>query len=215
MTMTKQKADKKTKRMQWLLSKVTAKKSKAAKERFVATSRGGIRVLEYGFESEDVAPLFIDLHGGGWSLFCPAQDDKINRAIHKQTGVKIASIDYPKAPQNPYPAAVEAVYEVVKYYSDNAEKYKIDPANIGIGGYSAGGNLSAAISIMANEKKEFTLKSQTGFGIDGTEDTRLSDFENVRGEFTSNKAVTDILEHIEKKTKSAEKVTNKLMNLNL
>ena len=64
-------------------------------------------------------------------------------------------------------------------------------------------------------KKEFTLKSQTGFGIDGAEDTRLSDFENVRGEFTSNKTVTDILEHIEKKAKVAEKVTNKLMNLNL
>jgi len=62
-------------------------------------------------------------------------------------------------------------------------------------------------------KKEFTLKSQTGFGIDGAEDTRLSDFENVRGEFTSHKAVTDIIEHIEKKRNSAEKVINKLKKL--
>ena len=59
-------------------------------------------------------------------------------------------------------------------------------------------------------KKEFTLKSQTGFGIDGTEDTRLSDFENVRGEFTNHPAVTDILEHIEKKSRLAEKVVQKL-----
>ncbi|MDR2928337.1 MAG: DUF4954 family protein [Cytophagaceae bacterium] len=59
-------------------------------------------------------------------------------------------------------------------------------------------------------KKEFTLKSQTGFGIDGKDDTRASDFENVRGEFTAHPAVTDIIEHIAKKTKLAEKVIEKL-----
>ena len=59
-------------------------------------------------------------------------------------------------------------------------------------------------------QKEFTLKSQTGFGIDGEEDTRLSDFEHVRGEFTSHPAVMDIIEHIDKKTKLAEKVVCRL-----
>jgi len=62
-------------------------------------------------------------------------------------------------------------------------------------------------------RKEFTLKSQTGFGIDGEEKTRVSDFENVRGEFTSHPAVKDILEHIEKKSNLAEKVKNKLDKL--
>jgi hypothetical protein len=62
-------------------------------------------------------------------------------------------------------------------------------------------------------QKEFTLKSQTGFGIDGEDDTRLSDFENVRGEFTSHPAVMDILEHIEKKSNLAEKVVKKLEKL--
>ncbi len=60
-------------------------------------------------------------------------------------------------------------------------------------------------------KKEFTLKSQTGFGIDGEAETRVSDFENVRGEFTRHPAVTELLEHIDKKSRLAEKVTNKLL----
>ncbi|MCA1745420.1 MAG: DUF4954 family protein, partial [Bacteroidales bacterium] len=62
-------------------------------------------------------------------------------------------------------------------------------------------------------RKEFTLKSQTGFGIDGSADTRASDFENVRGEFTTHPAVMDILEHIDKKSKLANKVRSKLASL--
>ena len=66
--------------------------------------------------------------------------------------------------------------------------------------------------IYEDAKKEFTLKSQTSFGIDGKDKTRISDFENVRGEFTNHPAVTEIIDHIDKKSKLAEKVINKLRN---
>ncbi len=62
----------------------------------------------------------------------------------------------------------------------------------------------------SDAKKEFTLKSQTGFGIDGEAETRAIDFENVRGEFTSHPAVRDIIEHISKKKALARKVRRKL-----
>ena len=64
--------------------------------------------------------------------------------------------------------------------------------------------------IYENAKKEFTLKSQTSFGIDGKDKTRISDFEHVRGEFTSHPAVVEIIEHIEKKSKLADSVISKL-----
>ena len=62
-------------------------------------------------------------------------------------------------------------------------------------------------------RKEFTLKSQTGFGIDGSADTRATDFENVRGEFNTHPAVMDLLEHINKKSKLASKVRERLATL--
>jgi hypothetical protein len=62
-------------------------------------------------------------------------------------------------------------------------------------------------------RKEFTLKSQTGFGIDGEAETRMSDFENVRGEFTNHPAVVDIIEHIDKKSKLAQKVKEDLARI--
>ncbi|MDR1415376.1 MAG: DUF4954 family protein [Odoribacteraceae bacterium] len=62
-------------------------------------------------------------------------------------------------------------------------------------------------------RKEFTLKSRVGFGIDGTEETRLSDFENVRGEFDDHPAVRGILEHIERKSRLHDTVRDKLARL--
>ena len=74
--------------------------------------------------------------------------------------MKVISIDYPKAPKNPYPVAVEAIYEVIKHYFDNAEAYKINPDNVGIGGHSAGGNLATVMCIKAKETGEFSFKYQ-------------------------------------------------------
>jgi hypothetical protein len=67
--------------------------------------------------------------------------------------------------------------------------------------------------IYEDAKKEFTLKSQTGFGIDGEDTTRISDFENVRGEFTGHPAVTEITSHIDRKSKLADRVIHKLNSL--
>jgi hypothetical protein len=63
-------------------------------------------------------------------------------------------------------------------------------------------------------QKEFTLKSQVSFGIDGeNDDVRLSDFEIVRGEFTEHPAVKDILKHIDAKSRLAEKIKKKLQRI--
>ena len=157
--MTKEKADKKNIRMQARVNRFVKKRT-IADERCIETSYGKIRVLEYGFDLPEVKPLYVDLHGGGFALMFPEYNETQNVYIQNETNVKIISIDYPKSPQNPYPAAVEAIYEVVKHYAENASKYKIDPERIGIGGYSAGGNLAAVTCIKAKEKGEFKIKYQ-------------------------------------------------------
>jgi len=136
------------------------KKGTAASERYVGTSRGNIRVLEYGFDTRDKRPLYVDIHGGGWALLFPEFDEKINLQILEKTNVRIISMDYPKAPKNPYPAGIEAVYEVIKHYYENAEEYGIDRSNVGVGGYSSGGNFATVACIMAKERKDFKIKYQ-------------------------------------------------------
>jgi acetyl esterase len=140
--------------------KAVAKESAVADIRYVETSYGKIRVLEYGFDSDDIRPLYVDIHGGGYCVGFPEMDEEINLLIRKGTNVKIISIDWPKAPENPYPIGQEATYEVIRHYADNAERYKIDNECIGIGGYSSGGNFATAIPMKAKERGHFKMRYQ-------------------------------------------------------
>ena len=143
-----------------MMYKAHWKESSIANIRYVETSYGRIRVLEYGFDSDDVKPLYADIHGGGYCVGHPEMDEEINLLVKNGADVKVISIDWPKAPEDPYPTGQEATYEVIKHYSDNAEKYKIDRDSIGTGGYSSGGNFATVIPMKANERKEFKIKYQ-------------------------------------------------------
>ncbi len=124
--------------------------------RKVKTSQGVVKVIEYGFQDKTPAPLYVDMHGGGFVLMIAQVDDDMNLYFREKTGVKIISIDYPKAPDFPYPAAVEAVHEVVQYYFNHAEAFGIDSTRIGIGGHSAGANLATVECMIAKERSDMT-----------------------------------------------------------
>jgi hypothetical protein len=62
-------------------------------------------------------------------------------------------------------------------------------------------------------RKEFTLSSMTGFGIDGGEEIKKQDFEQVRGEFESNSVVSAIQEHIKHKTALGDELTERLSHI--
>ncbi|MBN1801483.1 MAG: alpha/beta hydrolase [Candidatus Lokiarchaeota archaeon] len=160
----REKLIKKGKRMKRLVSLVMKlgllKSKKIGTERFVEMSYGKIRVLEYGFDDPKISPLFIDMHGGGFIFLSADFDEPINLFFREKTNIKIVSIDYPLAPESPYPIAVEAVYEVVEHYVNNAAIFKCDPNRVGIGGHSAGANLATVTCIRAKEKDGPTFKFQ-------------------------------------------------------
>lgn len=163
-TMKNEKFIRKGKRLKKILSIINklqiVKPKIEGKPRFVETSHGEIMVLEYGFDSSRISPLYIDMHGGGFLLMSADFDEPMNLYFREKTGVKIISIDYPKAPENPFPIAVEAIYEIIEHYIQNAIAYRIDPQHIGIGGHSAGANLATVTCIRAKEKGDFVFKYQ-------------------------------------------------------
>ncbi len=63
-------------------------------------------------------------------------------------------------------------------------------------------------------RKEFTLSSMTGFGIDGGDEIKKLDFEHVRGEFESNSVVAAIQEHIKKKTSLGDELIERISRIN-
>lgn len=68
--------------------------------------------------------------------------------------------------------------------------------------------------LFKDAKKEFSLKTQVGFGVDGDEKERNDDFINVRGEFESNSTVLEIKNHIERKEALGDQIILKIKELN-
>ncbi|CZS95614.1 related to triacylglycerol lipase [Rhynchosporium agropyri] len=90
-------------------------------------------------------PLFLDIHGGGFCMMSPSCDDKFCSEFANTNKVLVVSIDYPKSPANPYPAAVKAVTDIVNAILAD-KSLPFDKKKVAIGGFSAGGNLALAVS---------------------------------------------------------------------
>jgi acetyl esterase len=139
---------------------LSAKKRSLRKEIFIDTEFGKVRTLWYGFEDNTPSPVYFDLHGGGFILGGAGMDASMNLEIRRQVGCKIISIEYAKAPDFPFPVAINQVYAVVSHVFDNAEKYAIDATKMAIGGHSAGGNLAAVTCLKARKEGKFQFVGQ-------------------------------------------------------
>jgi acetyl esterase/lipase len=97
------------------------------------------------YKSGDVPlPLYLDLHGGGFALMSPHVDDEFCTNFCNDNKVLVISLDYPLAPANPYPKAVNALVDVVTAVLED-ESLPFDRKKVAIGGSSAGANLSLAV----------------------------------------------------------------------
>jgi acetyl esterase len=88
-------------------------------------------------------PLLVYLHGGGWVVCDLDTHDPTCRFLAREAGVRVLAIDYRRAPEHPFPAAVEDAVAAVRFAFEQAERLGADPARIALGGDSAGGNLTA------------------------------------------------------------------------
>lgn len=88
-------------------------------------------------------PLFLYLHGGGWSGGCARDERKIAMRI-ASAGFIVLNLDYRLAPEHPFPSALEDCIFAAQWLVNNAQDYGGRRGPIGIGGHSAGANLSAS-----------------------------------------------------------------------
>jgi len=90
------------------------------------------------------APVILWIHGGGWVLFDIDTYDASCRGLANKTGAIVVSPDYRRAPEAVFPASHDDVLAAYRWTVANAAQLGGDPARIGVGGESVGGNMAPA-----------------------------------------------------------------------
>lgn len=96
-------------------------------------------------------PGLVYLHGGGWVLGDLDTHHEVCAALATAAGLPVIAVDYRLAPEHPFPAPFEDAWAAFQDVVRRAHELGLDPARIGVGGDSAGGNLSAAIAVRARD----------------------------------------------------------------
>ncbi|MFD4369271.1 alpha/beta hydrolase [Rhodococcus sp. NPDC058521] len=106
------------------------------------------------------------LHGGGWVMGGLDSEHPWASRIAASSGATVVCVDYRLAPENPFPAAIDDAYTVLKWTADNAEELGVDPECIAVGGHSAGGGLAAGVALRSRDEQgppiRFQLLNQPG-----------------------------------------------------
>jgi len=110
---------------------------------------GRLRVRIYtpktGF-SESRRLLFY-VHGGGWTINCPENCARFCRDFCVQNDCVVAAVDYRLAPENPYPAPDDDVFEAYGWAFENAKLLGADTDRFFVCGDSAGGHLALSLAL--------------------------------------------------------------------
>ena len=129
-------------------------------DRMVPGAAGELRVRLYSPVGGATLPGLIYFHGGGLVAGSLETHDIIARSLADCSGARVASVDYRLAPEHRFPAALEDASAVVRYISEHAASFGIDPNRLGICGDSAGATLVAATCHAAARAGSAAIKLQ-------------------------------------------------------
>jgi len=105
-------------------------------------------------------PAFMFFHGGGWVIGDFATHQRFIRDLVVHSGAVAVHAEYTRSPEARYPVALNECYAATKWVAAHGAEIGVDGKRLAVAGNSAGGNLAAAVALMANEKKAPELKFQ-------------------------------------------------------
>jgi acetyl esterase len=105
-------------------------------------------------------PGLVFFHGGGFMLGSIETHDTVCRDLAAQSGAVIVSVEYRLGPEHRFPAGIQDGIEATRWIAENAGDLGIDADRLGVGGDSAGGNLSAVVALHTRDSGGPSLRLQ-------------------------------------------------------
>ncbi|KAJ5493385.1 hypothetical protein N7539_002131 [Penicillium diatomitis] len=107
-------------------------------------------------------PVAVNFHGGGFTLGSATDDGRWSAAVVEQVGAVVASVSYRRAPEHPFPTAVDDGVEALLYLAANASDLALDVSRVALSGFSAGGNLAVTVPLRLRGRIVSAIKEQLG-----------------------------------------------------
>ena len=114
--------------------------------------RGDIPIRVFTPDAPGPLPILVHYHGGGWVIGSVDQSDNLCRAMANATPCIVVSVEYRLAPETRFPGGLEDCYAATTWVAEHGAERGGDPSRLAVGGESAGGNLAAAVSLLARER---------------------------------------------------------------
>jgi acetyl esterase/lipase len=108
----------------------------------IARPKGSTRAL----------PVIVHLHGGGWISGSTHTHDRLIRELATEAGAAVVFPEYSLSPEAKYPTALEECYAVADWVARHGAERDLDPHRLAISGDSAGGNIAAAVTLLAKRR---------------------------------------------------------------
>ncbi|WP_043910700.1 alpha/beta hydrolase [Kitasatospora griseola] len=126
------------------------------------TGEVNIRIVRPAGVSEKL-PAVMYFHGGGWVLGNENTHDRLVRQIANGAKAAVVFVDYTPSPEARYPIAIEQAYAATKWVAEHGDEINVDGSRIAVAGDSVGGNMTAAVTLMAKQRSGPALREQVLF----------------------------------------------------
>jgi len=106
-------------------------------------------------------PVVVYMHGGGWVLGNAATHDRLVRELAVGARAAIAFMEYTPSPEAHYPVAIEQGYATAQWIVRDGASTGLDASRMAVAGESVGGNMTAALVLMAKQRGDVTFVQQS------------------------------------------------------
>ncbi|MFD5012013.1 alpha/beta hydrolase [Streptomyces chartreusis] len=111
--------------------------------------------------SQGSLPVVLYVHGGGWVLGNAGTHDRLVRELAVGAQVAVAFVEYDRSPEAKYPVAIEQAYATARWITAKGAEEGLDASRLAVAGDSVGGNMTAALTLMAKQRGDVTFVHQS------------------------------------------------------